>query len=220
MAVAIVQSGIGIASGTVNVALTGVTAGNGIVIFGVVQDTARTLTASDNNGNSWTQANATTASTAGFKGYIWYDPSAAGGNTTFTITPDSGTPSMRLVVIEVSGHNTTSAFNDAANGGEFNLTSTPSGAAVTTTAAGRALCLFSQTNGFSVSSWNASWTQVGLDSRTVVGEHATSASTTYTPGLTFGSSEIGIILCINVAEASGGGGGSTPGDGAAIVMVL
>lgn len=103
MAVAFVQKGSQFANGTTcQVTLTGVTAGNALIAFCLRQGaTDRTLTVSDDRGNSWADALAETVS-GSREVQISRALSVAAGDTVITLTA-SGTTDLGLTVFEVSG---------------------------------------------------------------------------------------------------------------------
>ena len=91
-------------------------------------------------------------------GYVYACAAAkATENLTFTVTASTGTPALRIYVVQVRGHDV-STLCDVSNSVSYVADESPQGAAITPTRAGLAFSYFGNTSSFTLTSWDAGWT--------------------------------------------------------------
>jgi len=213
MAVALVNAAAGDATGTSvsTPSALAVTAGNGLLVFTHAAYTAvPTIAVTDNASggtNTYTLVdgphdNADSA----IVGAIYACASAkATENLTFTATASGGTPgAMRILVCQVSGQDR-ETLCDVSNTESYVAEDSPLGAEVTATRAGMVFGYFGNTSSFTFVGWDIDWTNLYVGTRSATARQSSVAGTTYTPGLTYSTTESGLILAANVQEAAAGG---------------
>lgn len=187
-----------------------VTVWDGLLVFvHAVYSSLPTLTVTDNAAggtNTYTlvtgpHVNASSA----IVGYVYACAAAkATESLTFTVTASTGTPALRIYALQVRGHDV-GTLCDASNSVSYVADESPQGAAVTATRAGIVFSYFGNTSSYTLSAWDAGWTEIVQGSRSLLARQTTAASTTYTSGVTFTTTESGLILAANVQELASDG---------------
>mgnify|MGYP001612566411 CR=1 FL=1 len=120
---------------TLDLTLTNVVAGNLLVVAGSINSQSRTLSVSDDRGNTWTGIASNPQLTAGTSGhgYIWYAENVFGGTTVITITKSSTGATLEGAAHEYSGIAPSGALDVQAGAGGASA-SPDSGSVVTTRA--------------------------------------------------------------------------------------
>jgi hypothetical protein len=122
-AITVVQSQTNRCSGasTCSVTVSGLTAGNLLVVSGGLLHATRTLTPSTDGTNVCSGAspdvqNEHSNGSVDVRAYIWSCQITAGGQTTVTVTINTGTSFLNITAMEVSGMATSSALDVTASG--------------------------------------------------------------------------------------------------------
>lgn len=173
---------------TVTLTVTALTAGNLIVVVGMGSGSDTVSSITDNGGTPNTYVQVTSArgleAAGGRWCDIWYAKNSNGGATTVTLTVGATNTNRKIIMVwEVSGIDTTSPLDG--NGTHVNdgaATTTPLGAAITTTNANDFLAAALRTAGTTSTEKDATYT---LDNITTTGNGLSyaivSAINTYTP---------------------------------------
>lgn len=206
--------------GTSSLAVTSVTAGSTLVCFAFVNDD-NDYTVSSDAGTFVKEVNY--FNYTGFENYyvtVWVLVNAAAGTHNIALN-NGGVNSIRWC-FEVGAANTTDSFDTNVNA---TATGTSIGVGpITNAVADAALLSFVTGQGGANYSGMSGWTLSSQSNDAIYGRNARAGylvkSAAEATSATWNSDQSYRILTTVVAISGAGGGGSTPGDGAAIIMVL
>lgn len=201
-----VQTATGVitASGTSHqISLTGVSAGNSLVVSASYLNEAITATVADSQTNTYAAGVPVTSADATFtwRGYQWYVKTAAAGNTTVTVTTSLAVV-VDLHLIELSGCHQTTILDDTASA-QFNNNTTALTTTIDPTASGLVVSMIRSTSALTINTPATGNTQRATTTNSSLLTMPVSAGAN-TIGGTSSANEFAMIIGAVYLDAAGG----------------